>query len=250
MLTLSGISKSYVSPVDGTTIPVLSGISLHVQRGEIVSLYGPNGCGKSTLLKIVSGNLSPCLGSVKYESERNRVGFVWQNYSGSLLPWYTVEQNIELPAVLSNGSIKIGNKASDILEKLCFQIPEGSFPSHLSGGQQQMVAIARALSNDPSVLLLDEPFSALDKTTRERTASVIREYCVENDPMSFFVSHSLDESILFADRLVLFSELPGRILGTIKIEFSSNRTLDLLTSLEFIELRNKALTIINNGSEI
>lgn len=242
MIKIKSVSKSYVSPNKKEKIKVLDSISLNSHLGEIVSIYGSNGSGKSTLLKIICGIIEADEGEIEYGKEQNKFGFVWQNYSESLFPWLTVTDNIELPLKLEGKQIKKGENASKLLMSLGFSIPQNSYTYKLSGGQQQMVAIARALSNNPSILLLDEPFSALDRITREQTLSGLRQYCLKQKPTVFFVSHSIDEAILFGDLLVLLSDAPGHVIKTIKVKFEKPRSSDLLTTERFVKYRNEALS--------
>jgi len=245
MLEILNISKSYNSSESTDSISVLSSISLDVEQGEIVSIFGPNGSGKSTLLNIIAGILKPDSGQINHNSKETTIGYVWQNYSASLFPWYSVKENIELPVLLSKKKLGNRNKALTIFKKLGFKIRLDAYPYQLSGGQQQMVAITRALCDQPSVIILDEPFSALDQKKKEAVFVGLHEYFKSTKPTVFFVSHSLDEAILFSDRLVLISDIPSRIIGDIGIKLKNERTESLLTTSQFIKYRNQALQIIN-----
>jgi NitT/TauT family transport system ATP-binding protein len=218
-------------------------LSLNIEKGEIISIYGPNGSGKSTLLKIIAGIVKPDKGKLTFNGENKVTGFVWQNYSESLLPWYSVRRNIELPTEQS--AIREVNISQSILEYLEIDVKLDSFPYQLSGGQQQMVAIARALANKPGILLLDEPFSALDTKKREQISASLHKYCKNNKTIVLFISHSLDEAILFGDKLVLLSDKPTCIIDSIDINFDEERNKSLLTGSRFIEFRNKAIESIN-----
>ncbi len=247
MLQLINISKSFKSTENNKVISVLSSISMEAEQGEIISIFGPNGSGKSTLLKILAGIIKPETGEINLGSIKTKIGYVWQNYSESLFPWYSVKKNIEFPYTLTRAqnSLCDDDIALKTLKELDFDIRLDAFPYQISGGQQQMVAIARALSNKPSILILDEPFSALDKKNRDLALIGLHKYHEKTKPIIVFVSHSLDEAILFCNKLVLISDIPGKIIGTINIDFQEKRNNTLLTSNQFINYRNMALEIIN-----
>ncbi len=246
MLEINNISKSYISQNSNKVNKALSSITFNANRGDIISIYGPNGSGKSTLLQIIAGILESDKGNINFNDIEKKVGYVWQNYSESLFPWYSIEKNILLPNII-NPKVSDKDLFTYLIELLEIDFNLDKFPYQLSGGEQQLIAIARALSNEPSLLILDEPFSALDHKKREKTFINLHKYINEKKPIVFFVSHNLDEAILFSNKLIILSESPAKILKVLDIDFNEERKFSLLTSPEFVNYRNQAINIINNG---
>jgi len=239
MIELHQISKKY----NGSNI--LNNISFSAKRGEIVGIYGPNGSGKTTLLNIINGLITPTSGKVK--SNVDSIGYVPQNYNDSLFPWYNVQDNISLPLDVKNESKSDNSeKILQLLHFLDFKIPLNSFPNELSGGQQQMVSICRSLIDSPDLLILDEPFSALDRKKKQDNLNRLRAYSLENQCCTFFVSHSLDEVMLFCSRVILFSESPTKIIGDLKLSFEENRDFKLLETDKFNNKRSEIMNLINS----
>jgi NitT/TauT family transport system ATP-binding protein len=235
---VEGIVKSFPSG-KGRHL-VLDGVSLTIGRGEFVSLIGPSGCGKSTILKIVAGLIEADAGRVVIDGENVKaatrdkaIGLVPQ--SPALLPWRTVLSNVEL-------AIQINRKAShertlrdpeDILRSFGLANALHRHPDQLSGGMQQRVAIARAFVFDPGVLLMDEPFSALDELTREQQRLGLLSFWQSNRKAVLFVTHSVREAVILSDRIVVMSTHPGRVKTVIDVGLARPRGEDVYESSEF-----------------
>ncbi len=213
------------------TLEALEHISFDVQCGEFVCLVGPSGCGKSTLLRIIAGLLSPSSGQVYLEGElqaqaTRRIGLVFQD--PTLLPWRTVQENIGLPLELMGcTSDEIRQRTQDLVDLVELSGFEAEYPAHLSGGMAQRTAIARALAQNPEILLLDEPFGALDALTRERMAIALLRIWEQHQRTVLMVTHSVEEAALLADRVVILSARPGRIIDIIPVDLPRPRTPDL-----------------------
>jgi NitT/TauT family transport system ATP-binding protein len=207
----------------------LDGIDLAIQPGQVVALIGPNGSGKSTLLRVIAGLLAPDRGSVAIDGERvagpgPRVGLVFQE--PRLLPWRTTAENIGYPLELSGmPSSEREERVARVLQMVGLEGAAALIPSRLSGGMRQRAALARTLATEPSVLLLDEPFSALDELTRERLNMELLEIAAREGVTVLIVTHSVQEAIFLADRVVVLSERPGRIVADLGIELARPRSL-------------------------
>ncbi|MGB3247202.1 MAG: ABC transporter ATP-binding protein [Sulfitobacter sp.] len=222
--------------------------SAEVQPGEFVCLLGPSGSGKSTLLNAVAGFLPPTQGTVKIDGETITEpgpdrGMVFQQHS--LFPWKTVLQNIAFgPRVSGRGNGKPEREARAFLEMIGLSKYAESYPKELSGGMQQRVGIARALANYPSVLLMDEPFGALDSQTRammqENLVSIWREF----GTTVIFVTHDVDEAVFLADRVLIMSAGPGEIIKEVKVPLPRPRGPETIASAEFVALRAACLDVI------
>lgn len=225
---------------NGESLKVLDAISLQVQSGEIVALLGPSGCGKTTLLKVVAGLLPIDSGQVLISgcqiiAPTYRSGYVPQSYS--LFPWLTVQENIEY------GMQCMGLEPSERMERVANLLTltdlnqfASAYPSSLSGGMQQRVAIARALAVDPDLILLDEPFGALDILTRIEMQEHFLHLTESTHKAVIFVTHNIDEAVYVADKIIFLSPRPMRISKTIEIPFSRPRELNLRTSEQFMRL--------------
>lgn len=229
-VAIDDLSHSY-ELANGGLLPVFAGFSLDVPAGQFVSLVGPSGCGKSTLLRAVGGLLEPTAGSVnidgqvpKQAQERMNIGFVFQD--PALLPWRDVKNNIELPLEIAGGRVRRAGRraAADLMNLVGLSEFARYHPRQLSGGMQQRVAIARALSYDPPLLLMDEPFGALDEITRESMRLELQRLLSTSSKTVLFVTHSLREAALLSDRVVVLSPRPARILGSFEIALGRPRT--------------------------
>ncbi|MEJ3655290.1 ABC transporter ATP-binding protein [Actinomycetes bacterium KLBMP 9759] len=216
---MTGTSAVELVGVDKTfgEVNALSGIELTVAGGEFVSLIGPSGCGKSTLLRVVADLEQPSAGTVTVGGKPPRQARVDQDYGiafqqAGLLEWRTVAENVELPLHV-HGMAKPQRqaRAAELLELVGLADFAGSRPSQLSGGMQQRVAIARALAPSPRLLLMDEPFGALDEMTRERMQAELLRIAGETGAAVLFVTHSIPEAVVLSDRVVVMSPRPGRI---------------------------------------
>ena len=211
-------------------VKALSGINLEVPDGAFVSLVGPSGCGKSTLLKVVADLMAPTRGSVTVGGSppRNlrhagRIGLVFQQ--ANLMPWLKVEDNIALlrNLVAGRGAARADTNIAELVRTVGLAGFEAKYPHQLSGGMQQRVALARALALDPAVLLMDEPFAALDEITRDRMAFELMRLWHHYRKTVLFVTHSLAEAVFLSDRVVLMSARPGRIHQVFEIDLARPR---------------------------
>jgi NitT/TauT family transport system ATP-binding protein len=217
----------------GGTLPVIAGIDLEIPGGDIVALIGPNGCGKSTLLRVIAGLLAPGAGEALLDGERivgpdPRIGLVFQE--PRLLPWRSAADNITYPLELAGWPADRRAARLATLTDLVGLDPAvmAARPAELSGGTQQRVALARALALEPAVLLLDEPFSALDALTRERFDLELLRLWDHAATTIVMVTHSIPEAILVADRVVVLSPRPGRVIADIEVDLPRPRTIDTL----------------------
>lgn len=226
-IRLAGLRFSF--PVDGRMVPVLGMIDLDVGRRSVVALVGPNGCGKSTLLRVVAGLLPAAGGTVEVEGRPvsgpdARVGLVFQE--PRLLPWRSALANVAFPLeVAGHGRAAREARARDLLGLVGLREWAGARPGELSGGMRQRLAIARALALEPSVLLLDEPFSALDALTRERFNLELLRLWERIGSTIVLVTHSIPEAVFLADRVVLLSPRPAAVAADILVDLPRPRRL-------------------------
>jgi NitT/TauT family transport system ATP-binding protein len=227
---------------DRRSVTALAGIDLDVNRGELLTLLGPSGCGKSTLLRAVADLVTPNTGEVRVlgataETARRRrdIGFVFQD--PALLPWRTALQNVSLPLEVADGAKHKGKATpSELLELVGLKGWEQSFPHELSGGMRQRVSIARALVSDPKILLMDEPFGALDEITRDRLNEELRRVWREIGTTILFVTHSIYEAAYLGQRVLMLAANPGRVKEIVPVRLPENRTLDIREAPEFVAL--------------
>jgi NitT/TauT family transport system ATP-binding protein len=236
-ISVRELSKGYPSR-DGF-VHALQQISFTVKEGEFVAVVGPSGCGKSTLLKILAGLLPPsegkaCLRDTPISGQRRDIGMVFQ--SPVLLPWRRVLENVLLPIDVQRiGSDLYRKTALDLLSLVGLQEFAHRYPWELSGGMQQRVAITRALIHDPAILLMDEPFGALDAMTREQMNLELQRIWMERKKTVVFVTHSIPEAVFLADRVLVMSPRPGRIIEVVTIGIPRPRRLDAMSSTEFCD---------------
>jgi NitT/TauT family transport system ATP-binding protein len=213
-------------------LEALAGFDLEVERGEIVAIIGPNGCGKSTFLRVASGLLASDAGTVTLDDEAisgpdPRIGLVFQE--PRLLPWRSVAANVTYPLELAGWSVeRRQERLGELLELVGLEDARDARPSQLSGGMRQRAAIARTLALAPQVLLLDEPFSALDALTRDRLNLELLALWERTRPTIVIVTHSIPEAILLADRVVVMTPRPGRVAAIVPIDAPRPRSLDVL----------------------
>jgi NitT/TauT family transport system ATP-binding protein len=230
----------------GEPVIALEKVDMQVPAGQFASIIGPSGCGKSTLLRLVADITKPSAGTITLGGETPRaarhahsLGFVFQ--AATLLPWRSVKQNIELPLdVVGRGSAKRSTRSSDELIEL---VGLGGFadalPHQLSGGMQQRAAIARALILTPDVLLLDEPFGALDEITRQRMNLELLRIWSESGTTALLVTHSIAEAVFMSDRIFVMSARPGRITSIVDVPLERPRRLDMMRTPEFFDCVNR-----------
>lgn len=218
----------------------LDGVDLDVSRGAFVSVIGSSGCGKSSLLKLFAGLLRPTRGAVRIDGVEiagpdRRIGIAFQR--PTLMPWKTVLQNVMVPAEAQGRDRKVSQRRAETLVALVGLAGFASnFPRELSGGMQQRVGLARMMVHEPEVLLLDEPFSALDAPTREELMVELQQLWLGNARTALFVTHSIAEAAFLSDRVVVMSPRPGRIVASIEVPFDRPRPLSLLETAEFAAL--------------
>jgi len=219
----------------GGTLRALDGVDLEIAAGEVVALIGPNGSGKSTLLRVISGLLVPQRGRVELDGRTLTepdpgVGLVFQE--PRLLPWRTVAANVGYPLDLAGWAAdRRASRVDELLRLVGLEEFGGARPSQLSGGMQQRAAIARSLALEPSVLLLDEPFSALDALTRERFNVELLDLWARTGTTIVIVTHSIPEAVFLADRVVVLSARPGHVVADVRVPLARPRTLDALDEI-------------------
>ena len=233
-IQIQGLEKSYRSR-DGRTLRALGPVTIDIHKHEFLTIVGPSGCGKSTLLKLLAGLIERSTGSILMNGQEIHgpqldIGVVFQ--SPVLLPWRTALENVTLPAsildTLDNRAANI--RGLELLDLVGLKDFHGKYPNELSGGMQQRVAIARALMHEPSILLMDEPFGALDAMTRENLNVEIRRLWAEAGKTIVFVTHSIPEAVFLGTRVLVLSNRPGQIAEIVNVELDEKRTLDIVTS--------------------
>jgi NitT/TauT family transport system ATP-binding protein len=233
VVRLGGVSMVFEgSRVGGRRVEAIRNIDLEVPRGEFISLIGPSGCGKSTLLRIIGDLIAPSAGTVLVNNKPARrarldreYGMVFQ--APVLFDWRTVQKNVELPLeITGRPAAEREAKAREMLALVELADFAGQRPWQLSGGMQQRVAIARALALDPSILLMDEPFGALDEMTRERMNFELHRIWERTGTTVIFVTHSIPEAVFLSTRVVVMSARPGRITRIVPIDLPRDRTVE------------------------
>lgn len=244
-----GLTKSYETR-DRQKVLALASVDLTMQTGEFLTVVGPSGCGKSTLLKILGGlvprtsgeamlNGSPIVGT------RRDVGVVFQ--SPTLLPWRTVLENVLLPVdVLNHDRRRGAQRARALIDMVGLSGFERKYPNELSGGMQQRVAISRALVHEPALLLMDEPFGALDALTRESMNTELQRIWMETRRTVFLITHSITEAVFLGDRVAVMTPRPGRLAEILPIDIPRPRTLDVMTSAAFGLYVNRIRELLNS----
>ncbi|EOW9527374.1 ABC transporter ATP-binding protein [Bacillus cytotoxicus] len=242
-VSIQGVTKSFVKSFG--SVRVLEDIQLQINKGDFVTIIGPSGCGKSTLLKIVAGLDNDFIGEVFIDREQvtapsMKQGFIFQEHR--LFPWLTVEENIA--ADLSLRQLEVQRQVKEWIEVVRLKGFEKSYPKEISGGMSQRVAIARALLRNPNVLLLDEPFGALDAFTRTHLQDVLLNIWKQKKTTMILVTHDIDEAIYLSNRVVIMSHRPGRIKKVIPNPLPYPRSK---TSSLFQQFRTKVLKEFEYG---
>ena len=226
-------------------VDALSNVSLQIAEGEFVSFIGPSGCGKTTLLRVIADLQQPTAGSllvngISAEQARldRRYGYVFQ--APALFPWRTIEQNLKLPLeIMGYSASEQRQRAERYLALVNLSGFERKYPWQLSGGMQQRVSIARALSFDPALLLMDEPFGALDEIVRDHLNEQLLKLWDKTGKTVLFVTHSIPEAVFLSTRIVVMSPRPGRIIDIIDCDFPRQRTLEIRETPEFLKIAQR-----------
>jgi NitT/TauT family transport system ATP-binding protein len=232
LITMAGVAKTYATTA-GPAVRALDGVDLNIREGEFVSVVGPSGCGKSTLLRMLAG-LDMCeegalhLGGRIVTGPSADVGVVFQ--AANLLPWLTVRENVRLPLRVGGRHRAAPERIGTLLAMAGLEEFGEKYPYQLSGGMQQRVGICRALARDPRILLMDEPFGALDALTRERMNVELQHIWQTSGKTVMLITHSISEAIFLADRVVVMSARPGRVLRVLAIPIPRPRSFDTIVS--------------------
>lgn len=232
---LRNVGKTYAR----NSIKALESVNLTLTKGSFSAVIGSSGCGKSTLLKIMSGLISPSTGRVVLQGipvtgPRRDIGMMFQQ--ATLFPWRTTLENIVLPIEIRDGKAAARaarDKARALLELVGLKGFENTFPGELSGGMAQRASICRMLITEPAVLLLDEPFSALDELTRDFMNMELQRICASRDATAFLVTHSIPEAVILSDVVYVMKPRPGRIAEVVDIDLPRPRRLDMMTTPKF-----------------
>jgi NitT/TauT family transport system ATP-binding protein len=248
LIRIHNVSKTYTT-ASGDTVHALNNVDITIADGEFVCIVGPSGCGKSTLLRMLAGldshdGGSLTMGGADVIGPSGEVGVVFQ--AANLLPWITVRENVALPLRVGGRREPAGKRIDDLLAIAGLQDFGGRYPYELSGGMQQRAGICRALARDPRILLMDEPFGALDALTRERMNAELQRIWQANAKTVVLITHSISEAIFLADRVVVMSARPGRILREIAVPIPRPRTYDSIVSHpEYARLAREIRTLLN-----
>jgi NitT/TauT family transport system ATP-binding protein len=244
---------NFTYDTDGRSVNALAGVSFSIDTAEFVAVVGPSGCGKSTLLRAINGLIPLSDGRIDWGTDedlkggRLRSAIVFQ--SSRLLPWRTVIENVgfglECLGIPRSEAVKRGRVLLEVVGVADFA---DAYPRQLSGGMQQRVNLARALAVDPGLILMDEPFAALDAQTRELMQEYLSRMWFGQDKAALLVTHQVDEAIYLADRVLVFSARPGRILADIKVPFERPRSLDIKRSPEFLETEEYIWSLLKEPS--
>jgi NitT/TauT family transport system ATP-binding protein len=252
-LDLQGVTRSFQLRA-GTRrrqfILALGPLDLRIEDGEFVALIGPSGCGKSTVLRLLAGLLEPTTGQVQINGQPPRalqvqhsLGIAFQEHA--LLPWRTVEGNLRLPFEVA-GLEATPDRIGELIALAALQGFEHARPAELSGGMRQRVAIARALALRPKLLLLDEPFGALDAVTRRRMNFELERIWLESQPTTLMVTHSVEEAVLLSNRVIVLTERPGRVRVDTRVPFGRPRPAALMRAAEFHRLADELTANLEN----
>jgi NitT/TauT family transport system ATP-binding protein len=258
MMDSPAVSVEDVTKIFNTksgAVVALQDISVTLAAGEFISLIGPSGCGKSTLLNIIGGLTSATAGKVlvhgaSVTAPPEEAGMMFQK--PVLLEWRTILSNVLLPIELKSGkreSTRHTERAMDLLSAVGLADFAAKYPHELSGGMQQRAAICRMLISDPQLLLLDEPFGALDELTREQLNLQLDRIVEGVHKTSILVTHSISEGTFLSDRVLVMSARPGRVIGVVDVDLPRPRTLDMMQTGEFLALTNRVRLLLESGHD-
>ncbi|MFD1255088.1 ABC transporter ATP-binding protein [Devosia equisanguinis] len=240
-ITVRGLTKTFDDVV------LYQGFDLDIPKSKIVSVFGPNGCGKSTLINMISGIMPYDAGQILFDGKtarETRIGYVFQNYREAVFPWLRAIDNIRYPLqFLKLGKAECDRRVEQLLSSFDVKIDLNRYPYQLSGGQQQLVSIMRALVVDPEVLFLDEPFSALDYEMTLFLRSKLQKVLTEMQVTTVLVSHDLDEAVELADEILLLTKKPTNIAGRLEFNALRPRTAETTITPEFIDVKTRTLEI-------
>ncbi|SFB98640.1 NitT/TauT family transport system ATP-binding protein [Halobiforma haloterrestris] len=250
-IAIEGLTKTYGGEADDERVVAVDDLDLEIEPGEFVTVLGPSGCGKSTLLDCVAGHVEPTEGRVTVDGDPvtgpdPSRGVVFQE--NRLFPWKTVRENVAFgPSVRGRST----DRVPELLERMGLSSFADSYPSDLSGGMAQRAELARLLANEPSIMLMDEPFSALDAMTKQRMQVELLSAWRETDATALFVTHDVEEAILLADRVVVMTARPGTVKTVVDVPLERPRGHDARTTEAFTDLKRRLLASIHDeaGSE-
>jgi len=240
-IAINNLKKDFVKE-DSTKLEVLSGINLGIEKGSFVTIFGPNGSGKSTFLNIVAGILEAL--------PKPKIGYVFQDPKSSLLLWKKVWYNIGISKIWQGGSKDtVRGDVKNLIDSLELKIDLDVYPFTLSGGQLQLVCILRGLFSEPDILLLDEPFSALDYLTKLKMQIELQRISKKLDLTCIMISHDIDEAIFVGDQVVLFSSIPTSVIDVINNKAGRPRDLSFLSSDQFLQVKKQVFKSLDvNGN--
>lgn len=249
---LSNVSKTYARNL----IVALDDVSLTLRKESFSSVIGSSGCGKSTLLKIMAGLIPPTSGRVILQDRpvtgpRRDIGMMFQQ--ATLFPWRTAVENIVLPIEIRDGRAAAKNaldKAHELLEIVGLKGFENVYPNELSGGMAQRASICRMLITEPAVLLLDEPFSALDELSRDMMNMELQRICREQKATAFLVTHSIQEAVILSDHIYVMKPRPGRLAEIVEVDLPRPRTLDMMTTPKFGAIVDYIRSLLDKGEDM
>jgi ABC-type nitrate/sulfonate/bicarbonate transport system ATPase subunit len=252
-IRLEGVSVTYEKPLAGGTFVAVSGVTLDIARGTFVTIVGPSGCGKSSVLLTIAGLTPPSQGQVLVDGQpvrgpgRDRA-MVFQEFA--LMPWRTAIENVRFGLELQRWAGEdLTDRARRYVRLVGLEGFEHYRPHQLSGGMRQRVGIARALAVDPEILLMDEPFGALDAQTRESMGDELVKIWEQDKKTALFVTHSIDEAIFLGDQVVVMSAGPGRIVDRIAIDLPRPRQVEVMDLPLFVEYRRRIRAHLKNGAD-
>ncbi|MBS0124116.1 ABC transporter ATP-binding protein [Thetidibacter halocola] len=249
---LTNVSKTYAR----NKVVALTEVTLTLCKGSFTSVIGSSGCGKSTLLKIMAGLIPPTKGRVVLQGRpvtgpRRDIGMMFQQ--ATLFPWKTAVENIVLPIEIRDGAAaakKALDKAHELMEIVGLKGFENVYPNELSGGMAQRTSICRMLITEPAVLLLDEPFSALDELSRDMMNMELQRICREQNATAFLVTHSIQEAVILSDDIIVMKPRPGRIAEVVPVDLPRPRTLDMMTTPKFGAIVDHIRGLLDKGEDM